>query len=59
VMETLIPGLWILPGSRSVRDVERIATQARSGSMVLESHLAGGLNAWVRRASVHCLSPAV
>ena len=46
VMETLIPGLWILPGSRSVRDVERIATQARSGSMVLESHLAGGLNAW-------------
>jgi chromosome partitioning protein len=46
VLSTSLPNLWLLPGSRSVRDVERIAEQARSGSMVLESHLAAGLNAW-------------
>lgn len=46
VVPTALPNLFILPGSRSVRDVERIAEQARSGSMVLESHLARGLNAW-------------
>ena len=46
IIQTTIPGLSILPGSRSVRDVERIAAQARTGSMVLESHLARGLNAW-------------
>ena len=46
IIVTAIPGLSILPGSRSVRDVERIAAQARSGSAVLESHLARGLNAW-------------
>ena len=46
IVETAIANLSILPGSRSVRDVERIAAQARSGSAVLESHLARGLNAW-------------
>jgi chromosome partitioning protein len=46
VVETGIPNLSIIPGSRSVRDVERIAAEARSGSMVLENHLARGLNAW-------------
>ncbi len=46
VVITSIRNLSLLPGSRRVRDVERIAEQARSGSMVLESHLAGGLNAW-------------
>ena len=46
IVETAIANLSILPGSRSVRDVERIAAQSRSGSAVLESHLARGLNAW-------------
>ena len=46
VVTTALPGLQVLPGSRSVRDVERIAAAARAGSMVLERHLAGGLNAW-------------
>ena len=46
IVATSIPGLSILPGSRSVRDVERIAALARSGSAVLETHLARGLNAW-------------
>jgi chromosome partitioning protein len=46
VIETGVPGLSLLPGSRSVRDVERLATLARNGSLVLETHLAGGLNAW-------------
>ncbi|MSR27790.1 MAG: ParA family protein [Planctomycetaceae bacterium] len=46
VIETGVAGLLLLPGSRSVRDVERLATLARSGSFVLETHLAGGLNAW-------------
>jgi len=46
VVETSIAGLCLLPGSRSVRDVERIAAQARNGSMVLERHLTRGLNAW-------------
>ncbi|MFM8579469.1 MAG: ParA family protein [Planctomycetaceae bacterium] len=46
VVETAVHGLSILPGSRSVRDVERIAALARSGSAVLESHLAHGLNKW-------------
>ncbi len=46
VVETMVPGLSLLPGSRSVRDVERIAAQARQGSAVLESHLARGLAAW-------------
>jgi len=46
VVETTVPGLSILPGSRSVRDVERIAAQARQGSAVLESHLSRGLGAW-------------
>jgi len=46
VVATGIPNLSIIPGSRSVRDVERIAAEARSGSMVLENHLARGLNAW-------------
>jgi chromosome partitioning protein len=46
VVATVTTNLFLLPGSRSVRDVERIAEQARSGSMVLEAHLAGGLNAW-------------
>jgi chromosome partitioning protein len=46
VVETTVPGLALLPGSRSVRDVERIAAQARQGSAVLESHLARGLAAW-------------
>jgi chromosome partitioning protein len=46
VIPTSIPNLSLIPGSRSVRDVERIAAEARSGSKVLESHLARGLNAW-------------
>ena len=46
VVPTAVPNLSIIPGSRSVRDVERIAAEARSGSMVPENHLAGGLNAW-------------
>ena len=46
VVATTVANLSLLPGSRSVRDVERIAERARSGSMVLEHHLAGGLNAW-------------
>ena len=46
VVATAIANLSIIPGSRSVRDVERIAAEARSGSMVLENHLARGLNAW-------------
>jgi len=46
IRATAQPHLFVLPGSRSVRDVERIATEARSGSTVLSSHLAGGLSAW-------------
>jgi chromosome partitioning protein len=46
IVQTDIAGLAVLPGSRSVRDVERIAAAARAGSMVLERHLSGGLNAF-------------
>ena len=46
VVETAVPNLAILPGSRSVRDVERISALAREGSRVLEGHLARGLAAW-------------
>ena len=46
VVDTGVRGLSLLPGSRSVRDVERLAAQARSGSLILETHLVGGLNAW-------------
>jgi chromosome partitioning protein len=46
VVETAVPGLAILPGSRSVRDVERVAARAREGSRLLEGHLAHGLAAW-------------
>ena len=46
VVETSVRGLSLLPGSRSVRDVERITAAARAGSMVFERHLARGLNAW-------------
>jgi chromosome partitioning protein len=46
LVETSVPGLAVLPGSRSVRDVERIAAQARAGAAVLEGHLARGLAAW-------------
>jgi len=46
VVMTTVTNLSLLPGSRSVRDVERIAEQARDGSMVLANHLACGLNAW-------------
>ena len=46
VVRTTVTNLSLLPGSRSVRDVERIAEQARAGSMVLSNHLSCGLNAW-------------
>ena len=46
IATTSLPNLFVLPGSRSVRDVERIAAQARAGSAVLEQHLGLGLAAW-------------
>ncbi len=46
LVATGVERLALLPGSRSVRDVERLAAQARAGSLVLETHLAGGLGAW-------------
>jgi chromosome partitioning protein len=46
IAATSLPNLVVLPGSRSVRDVERIAAQARAGSAVLEQHLGLGLAAW-------------
>ncbi|NBV45536.1 MAG: ParA family protein [Planctomycetia bacterium] len=46
VVATAVPGLAIVPGSRAVRDVERIAARARAGAAVLERHLAHGLNQW-------------
>ncbi|RLS32201.1 MAG: ParA family protein [Planctomycetota bacterium] len=46
IVATGVERLSLLPGSRSVRDVERIASLARTGSFVLETHLASGLNAW-------------
>lgn len=46
VTATSIENLSLLPGSRSVRDVERIAELARGGSAVLEHHMAHGLGAW-------------
>ncbi len=46
IVETLLPGLFVLPGSRSVRDVERIAALAQQGSAILEGHLSRGLAAW-------------
>jgi len=46
IVPTALPNLAILPGSRSVRDVERIAARSRAGAAVLESHLGLGLAAW-------------
>ena len=46
IATTSLPNLFVLPGSRSVRDVERIAAQARAGAAVLEQHLGLGLAAW-------------
>ena len=46
IVATSLANLFVLPGSRSVRDVERIATQARAGAAVLEHHLGLGLAAW-------------
>ena len=46
IAATALPNLFVLPGSRSVRDVERIAAQARAGAAVLEQHLGLGLAAW-------------
>jgi chromosome partitioning protein len=46
IVATSLANLFVLPGSRSVRDVERIATQARAGAAVLEQHLGLGLAAW-------------
>lgn len=46
VVSTDIESLSLLPGSRSVRDVERIAALSRSGSAVLEQHMAYGLGGW-------------
>jgi len=46
IVETELPGLAVLPGSRSVRDIERIAAAARQGSAVLAGHLERGLAAW-------------
>ncbi len=46
LVEVTVPGLFVLPGSRSVRDIERIAALAQQGSAVLEGHLARGLAAW-------------
>ena len=46
VVPTAVAGLSILPGSRGVRDLERIASQARAGARTLEAHLAHGLAAW-------------
>ena len=46
IVGTTTANLAILPGSRSVRDVERIAAQARAGAAVLEHHLSLGLAAW-------------
>jgi chromosome partitioning protein len=46
IVATSFANLAVLPGSRSVRDVERIAAQARAGSAMLEQHLGLGLAAW-------------
>ena len=46
IVATAVPNLCVLPGSRSVRDVERIAAQSRAGAAVLEQHLGLGLAAW-------------
>jgi chromosome partitioning protein len=46
IVKTAVDGLFLLPGSRSVRDVERIAELARGGSAVLERHMSHGLGGW-------------
>ena len=46
VVPTTVPNLSVLPGSRGVRDLERIASQARAGARTLEAHLSRGLAAW-------------
>ena len=46
IVPTSVPGLSLLPGSRSVRDVETIAARARQGTAVLAGHLDRGLAAW-------------
>lgn len=46
IVGTDVDNLFLLPGSRSVRDVERIAELTRSGSAVLENHMAHGLGGW-------------
>ena len=46
IVATSLPNLFVLPGSRSVRDVERIAARSRAGSAMLEQPLGLGLAAW-------------
>jgi len=46
IVATAVPNLCVLPGSRSVRDVERIVAQSRAGAAMLEQHLGLGLAAW-------------
>ena len=42
VLETRLPGLNLLPGSKSFRDVDMLATAGSTESQVLVDHLASG-----------------
>jgi chromosome partitioning protein len=44
--QTAVPGLELLPGSRSFEDVEALATSNESRSATLRQHLAAGLSAY-------------
>jgi chromosome partitioning protein len=46
LVATDTPGLELLPGSRSFKDVEALATAARDEAATLRQHLAGGMSAY-------------
>ncbi len=46
LVETDTPGLELLPGSRSFKDVEALATAARDEAATLRQHLASGMSAY-------------
>jgi chromosome partitioning protein len=46
LFQTVVPGLELLPGSRSFQDVEALSATAQSRSATLEQHLAAGMTAY-------------
>ncbi len=46
LVQTTVPNLELLPGSRSFKDVETLANSKRDEAATLEQHLASGMNAY-------------